>query len=156
MADRPSRPSAEPILVDSFVHPWEADLAREYLSEDGIPAWVEKSGLDNPYRVAAGGMGLVGLYVPANRAEEARTLLARLAAAGGGVSAVPAEGQEVGANGGVRREPPWRVGAGGAVVVALAVSAVLGRLPIPGLVVVAVAVLLWALLRWGGTGSNRA
>ena len=67
-----------PVVVATFPNAWEADLSRQCLTDAGIPAWVETAGLDNPYRLAAGGMGMIRLFVPRERAEEARSLLGDL------------------------------------------------------------------------------
>jgi hypothetical protein len=61
-----------PVEAATYVHPWDADLARNYLEEAGIQAWVE-----DPYRLS-GGVGLVRLLVPADSVMEARSLLAEL------------------------------------------------------------------------------
>jgi hypothetical protein len=61
-----------PVAAATFAHPWDADLARNYLEDAGVEAWVE-----DPYRIS-GGAGLVRLLVPADRIIDARLLLAEL------------------------------------------------------------------------------
>src|SRR3954469_20351098 len=61
-----------PVEAATFAHPWDADLARNYLEDAGVEAWVE-----DPYRIS-GGSGLVRLLVPADRVIDARLLLAEL------------------------------------------------------------------------------
>lgn len=63
-------------VVATFGHSWAAELARGYLFESGIPAWIEQSGLDDPFLLPRPGPGVVRLLVPADRLEEARALLA--------------------------------------------------------------------------------
>jgi len=147
MRNVPMEREPEPTVVESFVHPWEADLARDYLADQGIPAWVETSGLDNPYRLPAAGMGLVRLYVSADRAEEARSLLAQLSASEKADISVPPDRQEQEREGQFVRRPLWPTALGVAVVVALSVSAIPHRLRLPALVVVLLAGVLWFLFR---------
>src|SRR3954469_7301539 len=59
-----------PVEAATFAHPWDADLARNYLEDAGVEAWVE-----DPYRIA-GGSGLVRLLVPADGGIDARRVLA--------------------------------------------------------------------------------
>jgi hypothetical protein len=61
-----------PVEAARFAHPWDADLARNYLADAGVQAWVEDA-----YRIS-GGAGLVRLLVPADRVIDARLLLAEL------------------------------------------------------------------------------
>lgn len=61
-----------PVEAATFAHPWDADLARNYLEDAGVEAWVE-----DPYRIS-GGTGLVRLLVPVDRVIDARLLLAEL------------------------------------------------------------------------------
>jgi hypothetical protein len=153
MDPAPIEGDPEPTVVATFVRAWEADLARNYLVDVGVPAWVETSGLDNPYRLPAGGMGLLRLYVAADRTEEARRLLAQLSAAGEGNIAGPPDRQEREREGKFRRRPLWPTAGGVAVLVVLAVTAIPHGFRVPVLIITVLASVIWSLLR-RRTGSS--
>jgi hypothetical protein len=67
----------EPAVVATFGAAWEAESPRQYLTNAGIPAWVDGPGMDDPYRLSAR-EGATRLLVPPDRIEEARALLAGL------------------------------------------------------------------------------
>jgi putative signal transducing protein len=68
----------EGMTVAEFADPWEAQLARHSLEDAGIEAWVEGVGPER--RLLGEGTGRLHLVVPAAAAEEARAILAVLAA----------------------------------------------------------------------------
>ncbi len=68
--------AAETTVVARFTDPWDAELARHYLQEAGIEAWVESSLLE--FHVSGEGGGRIRLRVPEHRVEEARAILAEM------------------------------------------------------------------------------
>lgn len=127
-----------PVVVATFPNVWEADLSQHYLTEASIPAWVDAAGLDNPYRLATGWLGTIRLFVPRERADEARSVLEDL---------VPVPGEPdaelLAAAGGL---PLWVRVACGVLLAGLIIGAIPHGLRIPvGLVAVA-GWLLWRRL----------
>jgi hypothetical protein len=64
--------------VAEFADPWEAQLARHSLADAGILAWVEGVGPER--RLLGEGSGRLRLVVPVTEAEDARIVLAEMAA----------------------------------------------------------------------------
>jgi hypothetical protein len=60
-------------VVAEFTDAWEARLARDWLADAGIEAWLEGTGPDR--RLSREGSGRLRLVVPEAAAEEARGLL---------------------------------------------------------------------------------
>ncbi len=127
-----------PVLVATFSNAWEADLAQQYLADAGIPAWVEKAGLDNPYRLTMGGMGTIRLFAPSGRVDEALSVLDDLAP-------MPQEGEaeSAPAAGGV---PIWVRVAGGVLLAGLIISAIPHGLRVPVALVALAGWVIWRRL----------
>jgi len=115
-----------PVVVATFPNAWEADLSQQYLLDAGIPAWVETAGLDNPLRLAAGGTRMIRLFVPRERADEARSVLDDLAPAPGEPEEPDAEWAPA-----TGRMPLWVRMAGGVLLAGLIISAIPAGLRMP-------------------------
>ncbi|MCA9411725.1 MAG: DUF2007 domain-containing protein [Candidatus Omnitrophica bacterium] len=63
------------VTVKRFTYPWEADLAREVLESEGIPAFVRDSITVTNLWVESIAMGGVRLQVEKDRLDEARQVL---------------------------------------------------------------------------------
>ena len=138
MTRRVSGDGERPVVVATFPSAWEADLSRQCLTDAGIPAWVETAGLDNPYRLAAWGTGMIRLLVPRERADEARSVLDDLAP-------VPEEpdAEWAPANGG---RPLWVRVAGGVLLAGLIIGAIPHGLRTPVALVALAGWLIWRRL----------
>ena len=131
----------QPALVATFANGWEAEYSQGCLTDAGIPSWVERVGLDNPYRLASGGMGVVRLFVPSGRVVEARRLLDELTPA-------PDEPEATQSIGGV---PLWIRVVGAILLLSIVVSAVPHGLRVPAAVVALAGFIFWRWLRAGPT-----
>jgi hypothetical protein len=105
----------QPEVVATFMNAWEADLSLQYLTDAGIPAWVERAGLDSPYPIPMAGSEMVRLFVPSGRVGEARWLLDNLDDLG----PVPEEAEPAAAG-----RPLWIRVAGGVLLAGLLISAI--------------------------------
>jgi hypothetical protein len=121
-------------VVAEFTDPWEAHLARHWLADAGIEAWLEGAGPDR--RLTGEGSGRLRLVVPEDVAEEARGLLLDMAG--------EREDQVLRS-----RRPVWVAVVAGLVLVGL-VWAAIPRFLWPWILVVALAgLLLWHTVRSG-------
>jgi Putative prokaryotic signal transducing protein len=121
-------------VVAEFTDPWEAHLARDWLADAGIEAWLEGTGPDR--RLTGEGGGRLRLVVPQDEAEEARGLLVDMAEDGEG--AVHRH-----------RRPIWMAVVAAVVLVGLVWAAV-PQFLWPWILVVALAgLLLWHAVRSG-------
>lgn len=122
-------------MVAEFTDPWEAQLARHWLADAGIEAWLEGIGPDR--RLTGEGSGRFRLVVPEPAAQEARALLVEMAA--------EREDEEL-----PRRRPPWVPVVAAMVVVGLVWAAV-PRFLWPWILLVA----LVGFLLWRAAGPRR-
>jgi hypothetical protein len=121
-------------VVAEFTDPWEARLARDWLADAGIDAWLEGAGPDR--RPSGEGGGRLRLVVPEAAAEEARGLLLDM----------PSERDHGPARSG---RPVW-VAVVAAVVLVGLVWAAVPRFLWPWILVVALGgLLLWQAVRSG-------
>jgi len=128
-----------PVVVATFSNAWEADLSQQHLTHAGIPAWVQAAGLDNPYRLAAGGMGMIRLFVPRERADEARRVLDDLAP-------FPEEPES---SPGTDGPPLWVRVAGGVLVAGLIIGAIPQGFWVPTALVALAGWFVWRRLAFG-------
>lgn len=133
--------------VAGYSRLWEAELAARYLEDHGIPAWVDEAGLDDPYRTPAGGFGLVRVFVPGGRADEAHALLAGMQPEQDLLEELAPEPPETPAEGPAGGEARWIRIVGFLVVAALAFAAVPHGLRIPAALLAGLGYMLWRLLR---------
>lgn len=130
---------ADEAVVATFARPWDAELARQYLDEAGIPAWVQGSHLDQPDRA-----GPIRLVVPVEWEEEAHLVLSDAAA--DGVEEEPLDS--------ARRRPLWVTVVAGLVVAGLVITAVPRFLWVPLLILSFFGLLLWQLVRPAPPGRD--
>ncbi|MGH2724713.1 MAG: hypothetical protein ACRDI0_10725 [Actinomycetota bacterium] len=129
----------ENVVVATFLRPWDAEVARQSLEQAGIPAWVEGSGLDDPYRG-----GPVSLMVPVEWAEDAHLALAEPVEDDEEETLRPAR----------RRRPLWVAVVATLVVAGLAIPSVPRFLWVPILLVTFIGLLLWQLVRPAPPGDS--
>jgi hypothetical protein len=137
-----------PEVVATFGHAWEAEVARSYLNDVGIDAWVEASAFDDPYRTFAHGGSGVRLFARHSVIQEAREVLEEARAESFRSSPVEQEADRV-LTARVHRRPVWVVIAATLVLVTLAITAVPANLRIPVLALAPAAYLVWRILRPG-------
>jgi hypothetical protein len=73
-----SQLTKDPVVVFTSAGPGYADIIKSTLEAAGIPAVVSREGAGAAYGFTVGAMGLVDVLVAADRADEARALLAEL------------------------------------------------------------------------------
>ncbi len=117
-------------VVARFPGAWEAELAMRYLEDEGIPAWLDVPTVEDPARRQG-----IRVLVPADRADEARAVLAE-------VEEAPPEDEEPAPSRGFRR-PVWVVAVAALVAGAMIVAAVPRSLWVPLLVIALFALIFW-------------
>lgn len=126
---------AEAAAFDNTLH---ARLAAGFLADSDIPAVIDSSEIDDPFRNARG-HARVRLLVPLGRVDEARDLLVD---AMGPDDRVPLEALEP-LDPRVHRRPLWVSAVALLLVVAIGFAAVPPSFRVPGLFLFAVAHLAW-------------
>jgi len=126
----------DPAVVATFTDTWQAEFPQAHLKEAGIPAWLESAGPDERFLLPGGRTGPIRLVVPADRVEDARSVLLSAAAA-------PPEDDEFLP----RRRPRWIVVACALVLMALLAASIPPELRLPLVFVAAALYGLWRFVR---------
>jgi hypothetical protein len=66
------------VLLGTIDGPLNAEVARGYLAQEGIPAFLHQNTLGSVFGLIIGNFGAVRIYVPAARAEAAHQILSEL------------------------------------------------------------------------------
>ncbi|HEX9372467.1 MAG TPA: DUF2007 domain-containing protein [Roseiflexaceae bacterium] len=67
-----------PVCIGVVEGPLRAEIARTYLEQAGIMAYLQGEPIANVYGFAKGPLGMVRIFVPAAQAEEAARIFAEL------------------------------------------------------------------------------
>jgi hypothetical protein len=126
----------DPAVVATFADTWQAEFPQAHLTEAGIPAWIESAGPDERFLLSGGRPGPIRLVVPADRVEDARSVLLSAAA-----------WREEDDEYLPRRRPRWIVAACAVLLVALLVASIPPELRWPLVFVTIALYALWRFVR---------
>ncbi|HEX2030319.1 MAG TPA: hypothetical protein VHL78_02805 [Actinomycetota bacterium] len=127
----------ERVVVGIFPSAWEAEMARRYLDEAGISAWLDELVPDHPGHLGEGRP--VRLYVSREDEDDALAILE---------DTDPADDDDLeAARAAQRRRPLWIAAVALLVLVGMVIAAVPQVLWVPLLAVAFFGVILWQLVR---------
>jgi hypothetical protein len=125
------------VVAATFADRWHAEVAAGYLIEFDIPARVEPTSAEDPFR-AVGAAGAVKLLVPADRLAEAHGLLAET---------MPEPDDEDWPGRAGHGRPVWVYPVALVLLIGLLVAAIPASMRVPALAIAVVGLLVWRKTR---------